>query len=170
MSLPSEKSKIHARKLGYEPWVVERFLAHAGEHGTRVDLFGLADLELWAHDHTLYVQACRRGDFHAHRNKAEVVMLPRLSGDDRPPASSLRLLVATPARWFEIWAWGHKGKGTRWRLERFRAMENGDGFSWVGVDPDSGPVFLRGTLMDVQPSLRGAPHLVGLDVTNSTRR
>lgn len=100
------------RTLGYEPAVVEKFNYHAGPHGIRQDLFGLADVEAIADDHTLYVQCCSASTAAAHVTKC--LEEKRL----------VKLLACTQRR-FEIWSWDKRRKrGEKrelWTLRRHRA-------------------------------------------------
>lgn len=100
-----------ARDLGYHPVVVEKFNPHAGPHGKRQDLFGIADIEALAADHTLYVQATMRGELAEHFGKLiQEPLMPRL--------------LECTARRVEIWSWD-KIRG-RWACERYRACVNGE--------------------------------------------
>jgi len=126
------------RDLGYEPAVVERFNRHAGEHGRFFDLYGLADVEAIADDHTLYVQVCRVDDLTDHIGKAQRMLLPRLKRDPRPPRTALEALLASPARRFEIWSWGKRGRS--WVARRWRAI---DARSFAVVPFETAPNPLR---------------------------
>lgn len=108
---PTARSLQVLRELGYEAQVVERFLKYAGPHGIRQDLFGLADIEAIAADHTLYVQACPASTLAAHAHKC--LAEPRLGK-----------LLACASRRFEVWSWalrGERGKRKLWALRRTRA-------------------------------------------------
>jgi hypothetical protein len=106
--------------MGYEAQVVERFNHHAGPHGIRIDLFGLADVEAIADDHTLYVQATPAARLQDHVRKCL---------DER----RLHRLIACPTRVFEIWSWYQPRKRARWTLRRYRAVVDAGEIVFVGV-------------------------------------
>jgi hypothetical protein len=115
----TQRSLKTLRALGYEVAIVEKFNSHAGPYGQRFDLFGLADLEALAPDHTLYVQCCSQSTGAAHLTKC--LAEKRLS-----------CLVACPQRRFEVWCWakrGARGKRKLWTVRRHRAVR-----VWSGID------------------------------------
>ena len=133
MSSPTARSLELLRKLGYVAAVVERFNAHVPPHGIRIDLFGLADIEAITQDHTLYVQATPAARLSDHLAKC-------LSVEHLP------VLIATPARRFEIWSWGKRRRGgrDRWVLRRLRARSVGNGdrmpdVAFVELEEDVSP-------------------------------
>ena len=114
MSSPTQRSLVALRNLGYVAAVVERFIRFSGPHGTRHDLFGLADVEAINATETLYVQCCPASTLAKHCQKH--LQEPRL-----------RVLLACPTRHFEVWSWGKRGaRGKRklWTLRRHRAEIN----------------------------------------------
>lgn len=125
MSSPTQRSLEVLRELGYTADVVERFLVHVPPHGIRKDLFGLADLEAIADDHTLYVQATPASRLSDHVEKC--LAEPRLAA-----------LIRCDARRFEIWSWGKrqvKGR-SRWCLRRLRASRSEGGVAFVELAAD----------------------------------
>jgi hypothetical protein len=137
MSSPTSRSLQRLKELGYDAQVVERFNAHVPPHGIRIDLFGLADVEAIADDHTLYVQATPASNLAAHVQKCL----------DEP---RLRRLIACPARVFEIWSWSQKARRRPWVLRRYRAtLEHGELAFAEDARAEDSP-------MDVQASAVGA--------------
>lgn len=97
---PCELSLEHARLLGYDVQVVEKWVAPARK---RIDYLGVIDILAINTTETLGIQCCRDGDMAAHRDKC-------LS------SRRLALWLAGPARRFELWGWE-----TRRSLERTKA-------------------------------------------------
>jgi hypothetical protein len=121
------------RLEGYEPAIVERSIPTRPKP-TKIDLHGIADVEAWADDHTLYVQVCRDEDLAEHRAKAWVATFWRAKGDPRPARDVLAGLLADPSRRFEIWAWALRGsrRGRKtWSERRWRAIACEDGIAFV---------------------------------------
>lgn len=138
MSTPVERSLVVLRDLGYEVERVERNVAAIRRRfPIRVDLFGLADLEAWGAEHTLYVQVCRDADLADHVAKAIHVTTRRLKHDHRPERRSLEALLACRARRFEVWAWGKVGRF--WRVHRWGAVD-ADRFMRVPDDARGTPM------------------------------
>lgn len=61
-----QESMAHLRKLGYRPWVVEKWNPHAK---IRQDMYGGIDIVAIRFGETCGVQACRNADLAEHRTK-----------------------------------------------------------------------------------------------------
>lgn len=121
---PVERTIKALREAGYVVGITQRSVPRTRHrpHGISIDLFGLADLEALAPQHTLYVQVCRDADFTDHMGKA--LASPHLA----------RLVAPESRRVFEIWAWGKAG--FRWRVKRWRALDAAS-FAIVAPPPSS---------------------------------
>lgn len=125
---PAARSLALLRELGYLAQVVERFNHHVGPHGVRQDLFGVADIEALAADHTLYVQATPASTLAAHVAKCTEAIY-----GGKPAVAAV---LACPSRRFEIWSWalrGARGKRKLWTCRRHRAikLDGEDAVSWL---------------------------------------
>lgn len=120
---PVSRSMAKLRDEGYVVGIVQRSVP-TKPRPTSIDLFGVADLEAIAPDHTLYVQVCRDSDLTAHL--VTCVNEPRL----------LKLLECR-AREFEIWSWAKRGN--RWRVQRLHGQWTMSGVVFVGVEPAVSP-------------------------------
>lgn len=124
---PVSRSMAKLRDEGYLVGIVQRSVP-TRPRPTSIDLFGVADLEALADDHTLYVQVCRDEDFTDHL--AKHLAEPRLGK-----------LLACRHRLFEIWSWAKRGR--LWSPRRHRGALGATGrivfveLATEGVSPDS---------------------------------
>lgn len=118
---PVSRSMAKLRAEGYTIGIVQRSVP-TRPRPTSIDLFGVADLEALAPDHTLYVQVCRDTDLTDH--------LRTCLGEPR-----LEKLLACPTRMFEIWSWAKKAN--RWREKRLTAEWTPTGVVFVELQPSA---------------------------------
>jgi len=128
---PVSRTMAALREDGYDPWVVERSVP-TRPHPTKIDLFGIVDLEALADDHTLYVQVCRDADLTDHFRKCRQEEIH----------GRLARLLTIPTRRFEIWSWAKKRD--RWRARVYHARLHGGSVTFVEL----AQVDSRETLMD----------------------
>jgi hypothetical protein len=103
---PVSRTLYELRQGGYEPAIVERSVP-TRPRPTKIDLYGVADIEALAADHTLYVQVCRDEDLTDHF--AKHLAEPRLE----------KLLTCATRR-FEVWSWAKRGRV--WSPRRYRGL------------------------------------------------
>jgi hypothetical protein len=67
---PTQRTLAELRKQGRVPWIVERYIAQAGPHGKRVDLFNFIDIVTLCPEYKTItgVQSCGQA-FAAHYKK-----------------------------------------------------------------------------------------------------
>lgn len=68
---PTQRTMKLLRDQGQICWVVERFIAQAGPHGKRIDLFNIIDIIALTANSTIGIQSCG-SDFAAHLEKLTV--------------------------------------------------------------------------------------------------
>lgn len=115
MSKPVQLTMRHLRARGDICAVVEKWNAFAGEHGKRIDLFGIIDiLVLDPEKGFIGIEACGQ-DFQAHIRKMM----------DERPQDCINWL-STPGGHLELWGWRkikmkRGGKGKIW-APRFKVF------------------------------------------------
>lgn len=134
MSTPVSRSIELLTAAGYEVGIVQRSVP-SKPFPISIDLFGVADLEALADDHTLYVQVCRDEDLAEHFATCMQTRVRRSKADTRPALRSVTALLRCEARRFEIWSWAKRVSGGRelWSERRYRALSMAGRVSFVEV-------------------------------------
>lgn len=105
MTTPTQRTLAHAREIGFQVQVVERWCAYSRK---RIDLFGVIDIVACRDGvGVIGIQACAGGSHAARRKKS--MAEPRLA-----------VWLASGGR-FELWSWakqGARGKRKVWTLRR----------------------------------------------------
>ncbi len=115
---PVQRTLRALKEQGREAAVVEKWNAYAGEHGKRIDLFGIIDLiALDPVRGVIGIQCCAGSGYSAHYRKLTEEM-----------AQSTLNWLRTPGTKLEIWAWRRVklhfgGKAVRWQARVKEIME-----------------------------------------------
>jgi hypothetical protein len=128
---PTQRTLAALRKEGKECGIVERWLAHAGLHGKRVDLFGFIDIIAMDEDGLVAIQSCGQA-FSDHVRKICCTLPDDPDSERRLPLVKLWLRSAP----LELWGWRkvklkRGGKAERWSPRVADFWLEGDEVKWA---------------------------------------